>query len=138
MLGKKINMAASPAAKAQRAVFNASGAGRANFFGSQELLSDMEEGKVALKDIEDEELPAALRKMTPKERETHVRKTNEKRKKLQDKLAKVAEKRRAYIEAELKKDNVKTKDALGQKIYDAVRSQAAEKSIHYEEESAMY
>jgi uncharacterized protein YegL len=137
-VGKKINAEASPAAKAQRAVFNASKAGKANFYGRQELLSDVEAGKVALKNIKDKDLPENLKKMTAEEREKFVKKTAAKRKKLKKKLEKVAAKRHDYIKAQLEKDEDKSKNALGQKIYDAVRTQAAEKSIHYEEESAAY
>ncbi|MCP4199794.1 MAG: VWA domain-containing protein [Proteobacteria bacterium] len=137
-VGKKISVAASPAAKAQRAVFNASKAGAANFYGRQELLSDMEDGKVAITDIKEKDLPDNLKEMTKKEREEFVKQTAAKRKNLKDKLEKVAAKRRAYIKTQLEKDKDKSKNALGQRIYNAVRAQAAEKSIHYAEESAAY
>ncbi len=137
-VGKKISAEASPSAKAQRAVFNASKAGSANFYGRQELLADVAAGKVALKNIKDKDLPKNLKQMTAKERDAFVNKTAAKRKQLKQKLEKVAAKRRVYIKTQLEKDKDKTKNALGQKIYDAVRTQAAEKSIHYAEESAMY
>jgi len=137
-VGKKINVAASPSARAQRAVFNASKAGAANFYGRQELVSDMEDGKLAMADIKEKDLPDNLKKMTAKEREKFVKQTAAKRKNLKDELEKVAAKRQAYIKAELEKNKDKGKNALGQRIYDAVRTQAAEKSIHYAEESAAY
>jgi hypothetical protein len=98
----------------------------------------MEDGKVAMADIKEKDLPDNLKKMTAKEREKFVKQTTAKRTKLKNKLEKVATKRQAYIKAQLEKDKDKSKNALGQRIYNAVRAQAAEKSIHYAEESAAY
>ncbi|MFC1610785.1 VWA domain-containing protein [Myxococcota bacterium] len=137
-VGEAINAKASVSAKARRATFNTSAAGDDNFYGRNELLRDVETNKVKLDHIETAELPEIMQGMSTKERQRFVDEQAAKRAALQAKVRDLATKRQAHMEEQLKKDAKAAKGALSQKVYDAVRRQAAENDIQFTSETALH
>jgi len=76
-------------------------------------------------------LPPSIAKLDPEEQRQVLAATAEKRKALQGEIAKLARERDSYI-----RDKVEAaggaKDSLDQRIYDAVREQAAPVGLKYE------
>jgi uncharacterized protein YegL len=137
-VGEAISEKASLAAQARRAAFNSSAAGAYNFFGRNELLNDLESGRVTLKDLKTAELPEKMQRMTVAQRQRFVDEKIAKRKELRDRVKTLADKRQAHIRAQLAKDAAAAKGSFSQKVYDSVRRQAAERDIHYASESALH
>lgn len=130
---RKMNKLASAGAMARRGVFNASESGAVNFTGDKELIGEISSGRIELDDIADEELPASLQAMAPKEREKVVNATSEKRDRLRKEISRLGEQRQAYI-----KDKVReaggAKDSLDVQLYEAIKEQAAGKGLKYSDE----
>ena len=68
-----------PAALARRATFNASEAGKDNLLGKQELVDAVTSGRLDLKSVAPEALPAPMQAMTQEERQALVKETAAKR-----------------------------------------------------------
>lgn len=125
--------ASSDSIKARRVEFFSKAGGKAAFSGRDELVSGVTDGKVKLSEVKEEELPEALQKMTPAERETHIKKLAAERKKLQKEIEELSKKRQAHIKAEIAKQakNGK-KNSLDEAIFKSIQTQAAEKGLRYE------
>ncbi len=126
----KLHELASPGAKARRGAFNASAAGAANFTGENELVSDVSSGRVELGDIAPDALPESLQPMAPAEQEEAIQRLASERTELQERVARLAEQREAYLAQQVEEAGG-AKDSLDQKIYDAVREQASEAGLVY-------
>jgi uncharacterized protein YegL len=137
-LGEAINTKASLAAQARRAAFNISEAGAENFLGHNELLDDLQAGRIALSDLETTELPEKMQKLTAAERARFVDQKIAVRAALQKKAKALAAKRQAHIQKQLEKNAAAAKSSFSQKVYDSVRRQAAKSHIHYASESALH
>lgn len=126
----RIEDAAAPAALAERAVYQAAGAGEKTLTGAQELVADIREGRVNLEDIPADELPPEMQKMTPAERTEHVARQTQEREKIQQRILDLDKQRRDFI-----KDNTAAagKDSFDAKVLEALRKQAAAKRIRFEE-----
>ena len=133
----RFNRAASPASVARKAEFNLSKSGKRNFSGDNELVADLESGKVQLDDIPAAELPKEVRKLEPILRHKLIKDKSQKRKKLVQKLTKLTEQRSVFIKEEMsKRDDAER--SLDNQIYQTVKSQAAAKGLSYKDESAKY
>ncbi len=130
---KDIYSKAKPSAIARRSIFNAGKAGLKNFLGSNELVDSIENKKVTLEEIKEEELPENMKKMSKKEREEYVKHQGEKRKKLKADIAVLAKKRQAHIEDIVAKEKDKGKSSLDSQIYKCIKGQAASKEIIYDD-----
>jgi von Willebrand factor type A domain len=135
---RQIRRKASSAAMAQRAIFNSSKAGKSNFAGKGELLSDLADGSVALDKIEETAIPAPMQKMNKQERKEFVAKNQKERGAIRQKMKALKERRAAHIKTKLEKSSDRGKSTLSQKVYDTVRAQAGEKDILYTSEDAAY
>lgn len=133
-----ISSRASVSAKARRAEFNVSEAGAENFFGSKELVRDVETGKAKLASINKDQLPANMKKMSAKERKKYIGKLSAKRSKLKAQIQELTAKRQAHLKKQLESRKSEVKSSLSQKVYDSVRRQAAEKNINFESEEALH
>jgi hypothetical protein len=122
---------AAPSAVAKRTIFNSGKAGGKNFLGSQELVDDVANGRVDLEALEDEELPAELKSMSGKERQSYVAEKGVERQMLQEKIKDLAAKRQAYIEEKVKQEAGKGGASLDAQIYRCIQTQAAAKKIRY-------
>ncbi len=130
---KDIYSKAKPSAIARRSIFNAGKAGLKNFLGSNELVDSIENKKITLDEIKDEELPENMKKMSTKDREEYVKSQGEKRKKLKADIAVLAKKRQAHIEGMVAKEKDKGKSSLDAQIYKCIKGQAASKEIIYDD-----
>jgi hypothetical protein len=129
--------AASPAALARRAAFNASEAGRDNLLGDQELVDAVASGRVDLASVAPETLPAPMQAMTPKERETLVQETAAKRDALKRQIQELADERADYLKDKVAADGGAV-GSLDQKVFEAVREQAGALGLSYEADAPAY
>ncbi len=128
----EIYEAAAPSAVAKRTIFNATSAGAKNFLGSQELVSDVTDGKVAVDKLTADDLPADMRPMTTAERKKHVAAKAKERQALQSRIDDLARQRQEFIADKVKAEQGKGKQSLDGKIYQCIQTQAAKKNIKYE------
>ncbi len=122
---RKLEAAASLAVKARRATFNASASGAANLLGDQELVSEIESGRVRLEDIRTEELPASLKAMAPAAQQELVRARINTRAEISKEMQDVVAQRNAYL-AEQVAAAGGAKDSLDAKLFGTLRKQAKE------------
>ena len=89
---------------ADRAVFLGISGGKA-VTGAGDLVEDVKNDKVKLADVKEAELPPAMQKMTPAEREALLAKNQAERDAIQKKIADLSRERQAFIDAEKKKQS---------------------------------
>ena len=129
-----VAMDAAPAsAKAGRAFFNASGAGKANLLGRQELVNDFAEGKVDLSDLDGEELPEELRAVAPEKQEALLREKAKEREELSARIQELSEKRQAHMRKQLEKNSLDGKGTLDYSIFECIKAQGGKTGLRYSE-----
>ncbi len=128
----RIYETAAPSAVAKRTIFNSTKAGAGNFLGSQELISDVLNKKIAVEKIRTEDLPEAMRTMSLSERKKHVAAQAKARTALQAQIDQLAGQRQGFIADKVKAEKDKGKQSLDTQIYQCIRTQAAKKQIKYE------
>jgi hypothetical protein len=128
----KIHAGATVTAKARRATFSVSEPGKSALLGEHELLKDVEEGRVKLDEVKEEELPEELKEMKPEEREKFIAEKSEQRKKIEAKIKALSAKRQKHIEDQLRKSELTGKQSLDFAIFECIKEQAAKKGIKYE------
>jgi hypothetical protein len=122
--------AAAPVA-ASRLAYLAKTGGRAND-GREDLVDAVKEGRVKLDAVSKDELPPALRELTPAKREEHVQAKLAERVRLQARVLKLSEERDAFLRAEEQRLAAAGKgDAFDQQVLEAIRVQAKAKGIAY-------
>ena len=122
----------SASVAAKRAEYNLSEVAKDSYYGSKELINDMEKGN-KLTDIRKEELPKNLQSMSPAQLETYVKELSDKRKSLEKEIAKLSKQRQEYINAEVSKmEEEAVESSFDNVIFKAVQSQAEEKNIKIE------
>ncbi len=134
---RKLHEGLSTEALARRSTYNATAAGKKNLLGERELVDAVTSGRVQLDDIERDNLPASISAMAPAEQLGVIQEKAEERARLEQEIKSLAESRNAYI-----KERVDAAggagDSLDEKIYRAVKDQAASVGLSYEAESATY
>jgi len=133
-VGAKLALSASaPAAvAADRAAFTARGAGGAVVTGTGDLLGALEEGRVQLAEIKDEELPAEIQALAPAEREKVIAERRAKRQALQKEADALVKNREEYLRKERERlAREGSKDAFDEKVAAMIRQQATRKGIAY-------
>ncbi len=128
---EKLSSLASDEAKARRAAFNMSAAGRKNRLGENELIDAVTKGEVQLEELEPEALPAAIAAMSPTEQRAHVAELADERAELQGRMRELAESRDDFIRQKVDEDGG-AKDSLDQKLYEAIADQARIVGLDYE------
>lgn len=98
-----------------------------------DLVDAVKEDKVELAAVEEEALPAAMRGMSPAEREAFVKENSEKRAALQKQIKELADARQKFVAAERKKLAESNKGNLGSALVEAARAQAADMDYVFEE-----
>ena len=117
---------------ARRSEYNLSKAGKSSYYGVNELINDVSNGK-KISDIKPEELPEELKKMPIKELQEYVTGMIEKRKTLEKEIATLNKNRQEYIDKELVKiDKEVIKESFDDVVFDAIQSQAESKNIKIE------
>lgn len=115
---------AAPAAAAERAEYKA----RAGFAGSSDLAAAVEENRVALKDVKDDELPDALRDLPSDKREAKLKEVTAERRKLKNEMDTLSASRADWLK---KRAGTKRADSFDTRLVDALKVQAAKKGIVY-------
>ena len=126
----KLHKGSSVESRARRAAFNMSAAGTANLLGENELVDGIARGAIKLDELDEAELPAALKPLAPAEQEAYVARLAGERVDLQRKIRELAEDRDSYISKKVEEAGG-FKDSLDQKIYDAVSEQAGKAGLEY-------
>ncbi len=132
-VGAALYEGASSQAIAARVIFNASAAGKDNFAGGKELVDDLVSGRVVWRDLKDEELSEAVRKMSLPEREAHVKKMTQRRAQLHKQIAELSAQRQAHIKGQIQSAGHTVKDSLDVQLYECIKNQAQKKRIVYTE-----
>lgn len=122
-----IDAAAPPEALAERAACKAEGG--ATLLGRQELVQDCTDGRVNLAALKDEELPEAMRSMTPEQRVAFIQQQARARSACQARIAEVNTQRQSFIRDKLAEAG--GKDSFDRKVIEALKALAARKGIEY-------
>lgn len=128
----KLHALASPATLARRGVFNASVSGKTNQFGKSELVDAVASGSVSIEDIEEDELPEILKPMGRAEQKAYIAAVTEERNELHRQIRALSSDRDGYLNKKVAEAGGR-KDSLDQKLYEAVRDQAAAIGLEYED-----
>jgi Mg-chelatase subunit ChlD len=128
----KLTEGSSYASRARRGAFNASVAGRKNLIGENELIAAVESGEVDLDELDAEALPETLKPMAPEEQMAYVAELAAERQDLQRRIQDLSKDRNSYLEEKVEEAGG-LKSSLDQKLYDAVKEQAAVAGLEYED-----
>ena len=127
----------SKEALARRDTFNATASGKANLLGNDELVDAISSGRIELEEIEKKNLPASLQAMAPAEQMEVITEQAQRRDELKQKIEQLSESRNQFIKEKVAADGG-AEDSLDEKIYRAVKDQAASIGLTYESDSARY
>jgi len=106
--------------------------------GENELVDDIASGRVKLDEIDRDNLPASIQTMAPTAQAALLKDKAEERQQLNAEVKKLAQQRADHIKREVKAKGG-ARDSLDEKIFGAVKEQAAKIGISYDaEESAAY
>lgn len=94
-----------------------------------DLVQQVQQGKIQLKDVKKEELPEELQKMDEKQLKEHLDKVQKTREGLQKEALDLDKKRAEFIAKEAEKN--KSKDGFDAKMMDTIRTQAKKVKIEY-------
>jgi Mg-chelatase subunit ChlD len=128
---EKLHESASVASRARRGAFNASVSGRANLLGENELVAAVASGGVDLNKLEEDALPELLRPMAPAQQKAFVAELADERADLQRQIRELSLDRDGYLAKKVDEAGGLA-DSLDQKLYDAVKEQAGEAGLEYE------
>ncbi len=126
----KLHAGSSFESRARRAAFNLSAGGKANLLGENELVDAVASGTVKLDELDDADLPAALKPMAPAEQKAYVAGLVGERAELQRQISELAADRDDFLKKKVEEAGG-YKDSLDQKIYEAVAEQAEEAGLEY-------
>jgi Mg-chelatase subunit ChlD len=127
----------SSEALARRDTFNATASGKANLLGESELVDAITSGRVELDEIEEENLPSSLQAMAPAEQQEVIAQKAKRRDELQQEIRELSASRSQFIRQKVEAAGG-ADDSLDEKIYRAVKDQAAVIGLTYESDSASY
>lgn len=120
---------AAPSAAAARA--SVKGSAKYNN-AAADLVDAIRDGKAKLSEIKDEELPDELKKLTPAERQEYVEKKQAERKKIQERIGALSQKREAFLVEERKKQATTDKDdTLDEALIKSIKTQAAKRKYAF-------
>lgn len=127
--GREVAESAAPAAASDRWAYSIKSAGRRTLLGEQELVSDIEAGKVTLAEIPVEHLPEAMRTMTAEERAAHVAASRTKRAEITRRLTELDTKRSAWRLDWARTRGGETRNAFDTQLLTVMAEQCAAKGI---------
>ena len=135
--GAKLHKELSSEALARRSSFSVTPSGEKNFLGESELVDAISSGRVELDDIEEDNLPASLQAMAPEEQIAEIEERAQRRDELRQQIRRLSESRNRYIQEKVEAAGG-AGDSLDEKIYRAVKDQAASVGLTYDSDSAKY
>ena len=127
----------SSEALARRDTFNATASGKANLLGDSELVEAVTSGRVELDEIEAQNLPSSLQALAPAEQREVIDTTAKRRNELQQQIRQLSDSRSRYLKQKVEAAGG-ADDSLDEKIYSAVKEQAASSGLTYDSDSASY
>jgi len=128
---RDLALEAAPSAAASRLSYFAKSGGSVNS-GRADLIDAVEAGTVDPKDLDEDDLPEALRPLSPEQREAFVREKRERREALKERIARVSRQRDTYVAAEqARRTAAGEDDGFDQQVLQVIRSQAAATGIAY-------
>lgn len=123
--------AAAPAAAASRLSYNWKTAKTVQ--GTGELIDALKEGKMKLDDVKTQDLPEALRNLSPEELKAHVARKQAERETIQTRIAVLVKERDVFMQAERSKlAPGKKADSFDDQVAQTLRAQAKDKGIVFE------
>jgi len=100
---------------------------------SWDLVDAVNNGKVALDDVKEKELPEEMRNMSEEQRQAYVMEKQKQRQEIQKRITELKKEREKYVAEQRKKQNEQSgDDSLGQAVLKTVRSQAEERNFTFE------
>lgn len=133
----KLREELSTEALARRSAYNATASGKKNFLGESELVDAVTSGRVELDDIKREDLPASMQMMAPAEAMGVINEQAQRRDALQQEIRELSESRNRFIRERVDAEGG-ADDSLDEKIYRAVKDQAASIGLTYDSDSPKY
>ncbi|MCX6180883.1 MAG: VWA domain-containing protein [Bacteroidetes bacterium] len=126
----KFKDAMTASTSARRAEYNTTAAGELAYYGSGEMVSEYEKGKVKLDSVRADQLPDNMKNMTITEKKAYIEKNVQERKALELQMKELVAKRQAYIEQEIiAKKGEEAKNSFEYKVYENIKNQAEKKNI---------
>jgi hypothetical protein len=119
---------AAPSAVAQRMYFNSTESGKANFYGNQELINDLEEGTISLEEIPQDHLPEDYRSLNTEELQMEIQEIQNQRSALEARINELNQARQSYIIDLAKAEG--EGDTFDSQVFDSLREQGALKDIN--------
>jgi Mg-chelatase subunit ChlD len=120
----------SPAAAAARARTKAN----PRFSSDWDLVSMIESGETSIYDVDEQDLPEELRRMTLEDRELYIEDLLKRREELRRQIAELSTKRRVDVAAQVRAKGLDTSRSFDTVVREAIRSQAADKGFELPEE----
>lgn len=134
---RKLHASASVASRARRAAFNTSGSGAANLLGDSELVNDVSSGRVDLDEIKTEDLPEPMQALAPAAAKALIQERTEQRQQLQAEIRSLSQQRSDFLKEKVEESGG-AEASLDDRIYGAVRDQAAAKGLKYDAAAPAY
>lgn len=94
-----------------------------------DMVDAVKDRRVDVEDLDDNEVPEEMKKMSKKERKAYVKKMIQKRERLQKRIAKLNNERRKYLQREMKKRSAG--NSLDEVVVSTVRKQAIRKKFTF-------
>jgi len=135
--GRKLRKELSPTALARRSAYNATRSGEKNLLGESELVDAVTSGRVELDDIAEENLPRSLQALAPEAQLEVIAEQAQRRDQLQRQIRELSASRDRFIREKVEAGGG-AGDSLDEKIYRAVKDQAASVGLTYDSDSARY
>ena len=127
----------SEALARRRSAFNATASGKKNLLGESELVDAVTSGRVDLEEIKREDLPASMQMMAPAEAMEVITEQAQRRQALKQEIRELSESRNRFIKKKVDAAGG-ADDSLDEKIYRAVKDQAASVGLSYDSDNAKY
>lgn len=134
---QKLREELSTEALARRSEYNATTSGKKNFLGESELVDAITSGRVELDEIEVKDLPASIQAMAPAKQMEIITEQAQRREQLKQEIRELSESRNRFIKEKVAAEGG-ADDTLEEKIYRAVKDQAASVGLTYDSDSAKY
>lgn len=134
---QKLREELSTEALARRSEYNVTASGKKNFLGESELVDAITSGRVELDEIEVKDLPASIQAMAPAKQMEIITEQAQRRDQLKQEIRELSESRNRFIKEKVAAGGG-ADDTLDEKIYRAVKDQAASVGLTYDSDSAKY
>jgi hypothetical protein len=119
----------SPAAAAARARTKAN----PRFTSGWDLVGKIENGETTIYEVDPQELPVELRRMTPEEREIYLEDLLQRRQELRRQITELSAKRQGSVAEQIEAQGIDTSRSLNTVMREAIRSQATDKGFELSE-----